>query len=68
MSYANSNQIVAFQTINKNRLGMSLFPQEKGAKSGHYIKPAMLMSVSARSRNQEEAAKVVNFMMNVPEA
>ncbi len=67
MSYANSNQIVAFQTINKNKLGMSLFPQEKGAKSGHYIKPAMLMSISARSRNQEEAAKVVNFLMNEPD-
>ncbi len=67
MSYANSNQIVAFQAINKSKLGMSLFPQEKGAKSGHYIKPSMLMSISARSRSQEDAAKVVNFMMNDPE-
>jgi multiple sugar transport system substrate-binding protein len=67
MSYANSNQIVAFQAINKSKLGMSLFPQEKGAKSGHYIKPAMLMSVSARSRAPEDAAKVVNFMMNEAE-
>ena len=67
MSYANSNQIVAFQTINKNKLAMSLFPQEKGAKSGHYIKPAMLMSISARSRNQEVAAKLVNFLMNEAE-
>lgn len=67
MSYANSNQIVAFQAINKNKLAMSLFPQEKGLASGHYIKPAMLMSVSARSRAPEDAAKVVNYMMNDPE-
>ena len=67
ISYANSNQIVAFQAINKNKLGMHLFPQEKGMKSGHYIKPAMLMSISARSRLQEDAAKILNFMINDPE-
>lgn len=67
MSYANSNQIVAFQAINKNKLGMSLFPQEKGAASGHYIKPSMLMSVSARSRSQEEAARIISFMVNEAE-
>ena len=67
ISYANSNQIVAFQAINKNKLGMSIFPQEKNMKSGHYIKPAMLLSISARSHFQEDAAKIVNFMMNDPE-
>ena len=67
MSYANSNQIVAFQAINKNKLAMSVFPQAKGMKSGHYIKPAMLLSVSSRSKLQEDAIKIVNFMMNDPE-
>jgi multiple sugar transport system substrate-binding protein len=67
ISYANSNQNVAFQAINKNKLGMAMFPQLTGMKSGHYIKPAMLMSVSARSRSQEEAARIVNFMVNDPE-
>lgn len=64
MSYANSNQVVAFQAINKNKLGMSVFPNLKSGPSGHYIKPAMLMSISARSKAQEEAAKVVQFMVN----
>jgi multiple sugar transport system substrate-binding protein len=67
MSYANSNQIVAFQAIAKSKLGMGLFPQAKGMASGHYIKPAMLMSVSSRSRSQEEAARLVNFMVNETE-
>lgn len=67
MSYANSNQIVAFQAIARSKLGMGLFPQSRGMASGHYIKPSMLMSVSARSRSQEEAAKVVNFMVNEAE-
>lgn len=64
MSYANSNQIVAFQALNKSKLAMSVFPNTKGMKSGHYIKPSMLMSVSSRSRSQEEAAKVVQFLVN----
>ena len=67
MSFANSNQVVAFQGINKNKLGLSVFPNEKGAKSGHYIKPAMLMSVSAKSKAPEEAAKVIQFMVNEPD-
>jgi len=64
MSYANSNQVVAFQAISKGKLGLSVFPNTPGKPSGHYIKPAMLMSVSSRSRSQEEAAKIVQFMMN----
>ncbi|MBN9063495.1 MAG: hypothetical protein BGP06_18680 [Rhizobiales bacterium 65-9] len=64
MSYANSNQVVAFQAISKSKLGLSVFPNTPGKPSGHYIKPAMLMSVSSRSRAQEEAAKIIQFMMN----
>ena len=67
MSYANSNQIVAFQAISKAKLAMAMFPQARGTSSGHYIKPSMLMSVSARSRAQEEAAKLVSFLVNDPE-
>ncbi len=64
MSYANSNQIVAFQALSKNKLSISLFPNLPGAKSGHYIKPSQFISVSARSANKEEAAKVVQFLVN----
>ena len=34
MSFANSNQVVAFQGINKNKLAISVFPSEKGLPSG----------------------------------
>ncbi len=67
MSFANSNQIVAFQSIAKSKLAISVFPNEKGQPSGHYIKPAMMMSVSAKSKAPEEAAKVIQFMVNEPE-
>jgi multiple sugar transport system substrate-binding protein len=67
MSFANSNQVVAFQAINKSKLALSVFPNEKGAASGHYIKPSMLMSVSAKSKAPDEAAKVIQYMVNDPE-
>lgn len=67
MSFSNSNQLVAFQALNKNSLAISTFPREPGGSSGHYIKPSQLMSVSARSRSPEEAAKVIDFMVNAPE-
>ena len=67
MSFANSNQIVAFQGIAKSKLGLSVFPNEKGMKSGHYIKPSMLMSVSSKCKAPEEAAKVIQYLINDPE-
>ena len=67
MSFVNSNQVVAFQGINKNKLAISVFPRSKTGSSGHYIKPSQMMSVSARCKAPEEAAKVINFMVNDPE-
>ena len=67
MSFANSNQIVAFQAINKSSLAISPFPREKAGSSGHYIKPAMMMSISSKSKSPEEAAKIISFMVQVPE-
>ena len=67
MSFVNSNQVVAFQGINKNKLAISVFPRAKTGSSGHYIKPSQMMSVSARCKAPEEAAKVINFMVNDPE-
>ena len=67
MSFANSNQVVAFQNINKSKLAISVFPNEPGGSSGHYIKPAMMMSMSSRTKAPEEAAKVIEFLVNDPE-
>ena len=67
MSFANSNQIVAFQAINKSSLALSPFPRDKAGTSGHYIKPAMMMSISSKSKSPEEAAKIISFMVQAPE-
>ena len=67
MSFVNSNQIVAFQAINKNALAISPFPREKTGTSGHYIKPSQMMSISSKSKAPEEAAKLISFMVQAPE-
>jgi multiple sugar transport system substrate-binding protein len=67
MSFANSNQVVAFQGIAKSKLAISVFPNTKGAVSGHYIKPSMMMSVSSKSKTPEDAAKLIQFMVNDPD-
>jgi len=67
MSFVNSNQIVAFQALNKNSLAISPFPRDKGGSSGHYIKPSQMMSISSKSKSPEEAAKVINYMVSVSE-
>jgi multiple sugar transport system substrate-binding protein len=64
MSFANSNQVVAFQAIAKNKLAISTFPNLKGAASGHYLKPSMLMSISSKTKSPEEAAKVIQYLIN----
>ena len=50
MVLANSNQLVGFQALRKNKLGMTMFPTGgPGTKSGQYLKPSMLFS-SRRAR------------------
>jgi multiple sugar transport system substrate-binding protein len=67
MSFVNSNQIVAFQALNKNPLALSVFPRTQGGSSGHYIKPSQMMSVSAKSKEPEKAAKIIEYMVTNPE-
>ena len=66
-SFINSNQLLAFQSLNKNKLAIAMYPRVKGGSAGHYVKPAMLMSVSAKSKAPREAAKVINHMVTSAE-
>jgi multiple sugar transport system substrate-binding protein len=69
MVFAHSNQLVGFQAINKSKLGLSTYPDGgAGAKPGQYLKPAMMWSVSAQSKQQEAAVKVVSFFVADTEA
>jgi multiple sugar transport system substrate-binding protein len=64
IGFAHSNQLVGFQALNKSKLGLSTFPDGgPGAKPGQYLKPAMLWSVSAQSKQKEAAVKLLNFFV-----
>jgi multiple sugar transport system substrate-binding protein len=64
-SFANSNQLIGFQAVNKNELTMVNFPRPgKGVGGGHYRKPSQFWSVNPKGGNIEEAVKYVSFFVN----
>lgn len=64
-SFANSNQLIGFQAVNKNELTMINFPRSaKGVGGGHYRKPSQFWSVNPKSANLEESIKYVSFFIN----
>jgi multiple sugar transport system substrate-binding protein len=65
VTFANSNQLVAFQAINKDPITITSFPRiAKGSKGGHYRKPSMFWSVAGASKLQADAAKYLSFFVN----
>jgi len=69
MVFANSNQLVGYQAAVKDKLGMTMYPSGgAGTKPGQYLKPAMLWSVAASSKQPKTAVDVVNFYMNDKDA
>ena len=69
VTFANSNQLVAFQAIVKDPVNISSFPRiAKGAKGGHYRKPSMFWSVAAASKLHSDAAKYLSFFVDNPDA
>ena len=66
---SNSNQLVAFQAIVQDKLGMIGYPRiAAGVGGGHYRKPSMFFSVGGTSANKEAAADFLNFFISDPEA
>jgi multiple sugar transport system substrate-binding protein len=69
IAFAHSNQLVGFKAVNKSRLALSTFPNGgAGAKPGQYLKPAMLWSVSAQSKQPEAAVRLVSYFVADPDA
>lgn len=66
ITFANSNQLVAWQTANQSRLGMTMFPQ--GPRPGQYYKPSMLLSMSGSTQQTRESAQLINYLSVDPEA
>ena len=69
ITYANSNQLIAFQAVNKDKLGMINYPRAKpGSGGGHYRKPSMFFSLGGDSKQLSEGAKFIDFFINDTEA
>jgi multiple sugar transport system substrate-binding protein len=65
-TFAHANQIVAWQAVNQNKLGLTMAPQ--GGKPGQYYKPSMLLSMSATTPQPREVARLINFISTSPDA
>jgi multiple sugar transport system substrate-binding protein len=66
---SNSNQLVGFQALMTDKLGMSGYPRiAPGVGGGHYRKPSMFFSVAGSAKDKEAAAKLINFFIKDIEA
>ena len=64
-TYANSNQLIGFQAVNKDPLTMINFPRAKaGQGGGHYRKPSQFWSINPKSALRDDAVKFVSFFVN----
>lgn len=66
VGFAHSNQFIGYQKINKDKLTLISYPVTKDGKPGQYLKPSMLMSVSAASQNKDAAVAFVNYLVEDP--
>jgi multiple sugar transport system substrate-binding protein len=62
------NFMARYAASTKAQLKLGPVPSNTPGKAGQYLKPAMLLSVSKKSKHTEAAAKLVSFMINDPEA
>jgi multiple sugar transport system substrate-binding protein len=61
----NSNQLVGFQAVNKSKLAMTIHPNS--GKSGQYLKPSMMLSLSAKTADAKVGGSLVDFLLTKPE-
>ncbi len=65
--FAYDNLLPAYQKANGKPLNVAPYPTDAAGNTGQYRRPSMFLSVSARSQQQEAAAKLVDFLVNDPE-
>lgn len=62
--FVHSNQVVGYQAVHPGRLAISRYPTlSPDAPSGHYLKPAMFVSLSAQTPRKDAAAAFANFLV-----
>ena len=69
MSIAFSNQLVGYQAIQKNPIGLTNLPiAEKGGNSGLFYRPSLHMGVASTAADPELAVRFLDFFINDLEA
>jgi multiple sugar transport system substrate-binding protein len=62
---AHSNQFSGFQTLVTDTLMLQFVPT--GQQVGNYLKSSMLISIAANTKNTQEAAKFIQFLITNPD-
>lgn len=69
MNFTTSNQLVAYQTLVPDALGIAIFPAiSPDSTGGHYRNSSQYFALSSSSAAPEAAIKFINFFVNSPEA
>lgn len=69
LGIVNSNQAVAASKARGKDLALTSYPHAKGEKqAGNFVGPTMFIGISQTSANKLESAKLVNFILNDPDA
>ncbi|WP_159104407.1 ABC transporter substrate-binding protein [Plantactinospora sp. BB1] len=61
------NFLVRYAAEVKTPLKLAPVPTDNPGQLGQYLKPAMLLSASSRTKHPEAAAKLISFLINDPE-
>jgi multiple sugar transport system substrate-binding protein len=64
-SFMHSNQLTELQKATEHQLGIASYP---GPLSAQFVRPALFWAVYAGSKHAKEAADVINFLVNDPDA
>lgn len=62
------NFMARYDASTKVELKLGPVPTDNPDETGQYLKPAMLLSVSKSTKHKEASAKLIDFMINDPEA
>jgi multiple sugar transport system substrate-binding protein len=61
--FIHSNQLVAVQKLVPDELNITMIPNQKDGKPGQYLKPSMLISMSATAADPAAAADLMSFFI-----
>lgn len=64
----NSNELVVYQGLSPDTLGLTSYPLISDGIGGHYRKPSQFFSVSGTSQNPEQAAAFISYFVTNLEA